>query len=63
MKKETKKTQTDEELIQALSEKRVALNGMKFNIAGSKIKNVREQRGIKKDIARHLTELNKRNEK
>jgi ribosomal protein L29 len=54
-------TKTDQELIQEIAEKRVSLNGMKFNIAGSKIKNVREQRGVKKDIARHLTELNKRN--
>jgi ribosomal protein L29 len=54
------KTKTDEELIKELSEKRVALSGMKFNIAGSKIKNVREQRGAKKEIARLLTELNNR---
>lgn len=60
MKKEIK-TKTDAELIQEVAEKRVSLNGMKFNIAGSKIKNVREQREVKKDIARHLTELNKRN--
>ncbi|MCK9352414.1 MAG: 50S ribosomal protein L29 [Candidatus Paceibacterota bacterium] len=55
------KTKTDEELIKELSEKRTALSGMKFNIAGSKIKNVREQRGTKKEIARILTELNKQN--
>ncbi len=54
------KSKTDEELVKELSEKKVALNGMKFNIAGSKIKNVREQRSMKKDIARFLTELNKR---
>jgi ribosomal protein L29 len=59
MKKEIN-TKTDQELIQEVAEKRTSLNGMKFNIAGSKIKNVREQRGVKKDIARHLTELNKR---
>jgi ribosomal protein L29 len=54
------KTKTDEELIKGLAEKQVSLNGMKFNIAGSKIKNVREQRATKKDIARFLTELNTR---
>ena len=54
------KTKTAEELEKELNEKRVALRGMKFNIAGSKIKNVREQRGAKKDIARLLTELNQR---
>ena len=51
---------TAEELEKELNEKRVTLRGMKFNIAGSKIKNVREQRGAKKDIARLLTELNQR---
>jgi len=55
-------TKSVEVLMKELTEKREALRGMRFNIAGSKIKNVREQRGAKKDIARILTELNKRNE-
>jgi len=53
-------TQNDAELAKAYTEKRETLRGMRFNIAGSKIKNVREQRSTKKDIARILTEVNKR---
>jgi ribosomal protein L29 len=41
-------------------EKREHLRNTRFNIAGSKVKNVREQRNTKKDIARALTELNAR---
>jgi len=54
------KTKSETDLMKDLGEKREALRGMRFNIAGSKIKNVREQRGQKKDIARILTELNAR---
>jgi len=50
----------DKDLMKDLIEKREGLRGMRFNIAGSKNKNVREQRGQKKEIARILTELNKR---
>jgi len=56
------KTKNDTDLLKDLKEKREGLRGMRFNIAGSKIKNVREQRGQKKDIARILTELNARKE-
>jgi len=52
--------QTDAELETACKEKREALRGMRFNVAGSKNKNVREQRSTKRDIARILTELNVR---
>lgn len=51
---------SDKDLTADLMEKRESLRGMRFNIAGSKIKNVKEQRGRKKEIARILTELNKR---
>jgi len=51
---------SDKDLMKNLTEKREGLRGMRFNIAGSKLKNVREQRNQKKDIARILTELNKR---
>jgi ribosomal protein L29 len=40
-----------------LEEKRKALSDFKFQIAGSKIKNVREGRKIKKEIAQILTAL------
>jgi ribosomal protein L29 len=35
-----------------LLEKKTALQQFRFNMQGSKIKNVREGRGLKKDIAR-----------
>jgi ribosomal protein L29 len=54
------KTKSGEDLVKDLKEKREGLRGMRFNISGSKIKNVREQRGKKKEIARILTELNAR---
>lgn len=54
------KTLSDADLQKAYAEKRAALRGMRFNIAGSKIKNVMEQKTVKRDIARILTEVNKR---
>ncbi len=55
MKELIKKTKAD--LIKMLEEKRKALSDFKFGIAGSKIKNVREGRNIKKEIAQILTAL------
>jgi ribosomal protein L29 len=43
------------ELQKLLEEKRKALSDFRFQIAGSKIKNVREGRKIKKEIAQILT--------
>ncbi len=54
------KTKSSEELAKDLNEKREGLRGMRFNLAGSKIKNVKEQNSRKKEIARILTELNAR---
>lgn len=54
------KTKSSEELAKDLNEKRESLRGMRFNLAGSKIKNVKEQNSRKKEIARILTELNAR---
>jgi ribosomal protein L29 len=54
------KTLSESDLQKHYTEKREALRGMRFNVAGSKIKNVREQSATKKDIARILTEVNKR---
>ena len=45
----------DEMLTKTLGEKRGALQKIAFAIAGSKGKNVRESRMIRKDIARILT--------
>jgi len=46
-----------EELNQILLEKREKLRALRFDLAAGKVKNVREIREIKKDIARILTLL------
>jgi len=48
------------ELELALAEKREKLRALRFNLAAGKVKNVREIREIKKDIARILTLLRKK---
>jgi len=55
MKELLKKSRTD--LIKELNEKRLSLRGIRFEVAGSKSKNVKEQKNIKKDIARIKTAL------
>ena len=56
MKKEkTKKNKND--LEKELNEKSISLRDIRFGMAGSKSKNVKEQKTIKKDIARIKTEL------
>jgi ribosomal protein L29 len=51
------KKKTKAEMEKMLEEKKVALNAFKFGIAGSKIKNVREGRNIRKEIAQIITIL------
>jgi len=46
------------ELHKLLSDKKEALRVFRFGAAGSKTKNVKEGRGIRKDIARVMTVLN-----
>lgn len=46
------------ELEKLLQEKRERLRSLRFDLAAGKVKNVREIREIKKDIARILTILN-----
>jgi len=56
MKKElSKKSKTD--LMKELNEKRLSLRDIRFGIAGSKNKNVKEQKMIRKAIARIHTAL------
>lgn len=43
------------ELQKMLQEKRETLRAFRFGIAGSKVRNVREGRGLRRDIARILT--------
>lgn len=46
-----------EELKKSLGEKRERLRQLRFDLAAGKVKNIREIRAIKKDIARILTNL------
>ena len=45
-------------LMEELDKKRLALRDVRFGLAGSKNKNVKEQKMIKKDIARIMTTIN-----
>ena len=53
-------TKTPADLTKMLAEKREALRVFRFGGAGSRSRNVREGRNLRKDIARILTELNAR---
>lgn len=56
-----KLSETSTENLQAqLTEKREALRVFRFGGAGSRSRNVREGRNLRKEIARILTELNGR---
>ena len=52
--------QTIEDLKKSIAEKRAALRVFRFGGAGSRTRNVREGRNLRKEIARILTELRKR---
>jgi ribosomal protein L29 len=49
-----------EEILKDISEKREALRLFRFGASGSKVKNVREGRNIRRAIAQGLTELSRR---
>ncbi len=49
---------TTEELTKMLAEKRKALQTFRFNMSGSKTKNVKEGMNTRKEIAKILTALN-----
>ena len=51
---------SEKDLEKMLGEKRKFLRLFCFSVAGSKIKNVKEGEGLKKEIARILTEMNAR---
>jgi ribosomal protein L29 len=59
MTKDLQKT-NDTDLAKLLKEKQATLHNFRFGIAGSKVRNVREGRALRSDIARILTEINKR---
>ena len=50
---------SDKDLRRLLEEDREKLRQLKFDLSAGKVKNVREFRRVKKDIARILTVLNK----
>jgi len=50
-----------EELSRLIAEHRGKLQAFRFAMAGSKTKNVKEGRNLRKEIARLLTEVSKRN--
>lgn len=60
MKKTNYKDKSEQDLIKALGEKRGDFRKLKFGNTGSKTRNVKEGASIRKDIARIMTELNKK---
>ncbi len=54
---------TEKELGTLLTEKRLALRNFRFSVAGSNVRNVKDGLVLKKDIARILTILNKKENK
>lgn len=59
-KKDTLTNHTPEDLRKLVAEKREALRRLRFASSGSKNRNVKEARTLRKQVARALTELNKR---
>lgn len=57
MKYQELKSKSADEVAKMLTERRLALKNFRFNISGSKAKNIREGRNIRKDVARLLTFL------
>jgi ribosomal protein L29 len=51
---------TEQDLKKLLIEKRKALQAFRFNASGSKSRNVKEGRNLRLDVARILTELNRK---
>lgn len=52
--------QTDKELAKLLAEARAAVRQFRFNVTGSKVKNIKEGANMRRFIARLLTEINAR---
>lgn len=53
-------SKNDSDLAAYVTEKRVAIRKFRFALAGSRPRNVRQVRKDKKEVARALTELNRR---
>jgi ribosomal protein L29 len=56
-------TKNEKDLEKELGEKREALRVIRFGIAHSKSRNVKETKGLKRGVARLLTELSQRGQK
>lgn len=56
------KNKTEKEINKLLNEKRESLRNFRFAISGSKTRNVKEGRNIRKEVARLMTELSGRKE-
>ncbi len=57
--KNSELTQKDKkELEKMINEKKEKLRQMRFNLVSGKVKNIREIREVKKDIAKMLTKIN-----
>ncbi len=54
------RSKTKEDLETMIKDKREALKNFRFGISGSRVKNVKEARTIRKDIARAITALNEK---
>ncbi len=52
---------TEKELNELLIESRYKLGKLKFDLSSKKIKNIREIRDLRRDVARILTILNQKN--
>ncbi len=48
------------ELTKSLNEKRLSVRQFRFDITGSKVKNIKDGANMRKEVARILTEINKR---
>lgn len=57
------KNKNEKDLKKMLNEKREALRNFRFGIAGSKVRDVKEGKNTRREVARILTELNFRKEK
>ena len=59
MKKTLYKDKPKKELVDSLKDKRASLVKLRFQTTGSRVKNVKEIKNLKRDIARVMTELNR----
>jgi ribosomal protein L29 len=54
------KNTTEKDLMKMVADKRAAVRAFRFGSSGSKTRNVKEGKNLRKEIAQALTELNSR---